>query len=381
MPDALTVPAPAPVKIRKVQTPADLDRFVKLPFKIYHNDPYWVPPLIADVKKTLTAGKNPFWRHARRELFLAERNGEVVGRICATVDDNYNAYHQTAIGFFGFFESENNPDTARALFDAAADFARAQGMKYLYGPANPSLNDEAGMLIEPFTGAPYIKMSYNPDYYPALMERCGFSKVKDLYAYAVPLDQPIPEKLIRVMQTLKRRPDLVVRPVDLKNLKRDLGFIKEVYNDAWSKNWDFAPMTDEEIDDLARQLKPIIRPEICPLVFYQNEPAGMCIALPDYNQVLKRVGGKLFPLGWLKFLFYKNRITRARLWALGIKRKFHNLGFDALLYYESFVGAKKLGYTEGEVSWILEDNIAIIRPILMWGGKHYRTYRVYQLPL
>jgi len=369
------------VRVRPVQTAKDLDRFVRLPFSLYQNDPNWVPPLIADVKNTLTPGRNPFWNHAQRALFLAERAGQIVGRICATIDQNYNDYHQTRIGFFGFFECENNLNTAQTLFAAVRNFLAAAGMKLIYGPANPSLNDEAGLLIEPFDGMPYIKMSYNPAYYPELLERCGLTKVKDLYAYSVPLDQPIPEKLQRVLQALKGRPGLVVRPVNLNDLKTDLKHIKEVYNDAWSKNWDFAPMTDEEIDDLARQLKPIIQPAICPLVFYQGEVAGMCIALPDYNQVLRRIGGRLFPFGWLKFLLHRNRITRARLWALGVKRKFHNLGFDSLLYYESFIGAKKLGYTEGEVSWILEDNLSIIRPILMWGGKLYRTYRVYQSAL
>ncbi|MCX7731926.1 MAG: N-acetyltransferase [candidate division WOR-3 bacterium] len=367
--------------VRPVTTAAELDRFVRLPFALYRNDPYWVPPLLSDVKRTLTPGQNPFWSHAERRLFLAERNGQPAGRICATVDRNYNQYHQTAIGFFGFFECENSLETARALFQAVREYLRQAGMKLIYGPANPSLNDEAGLLVQPFEGMPYIKMSYNPAYYSALIEACGFTKVKDLYAYAVPLDQPIPEKLQRVLNALKNKPGLTVRPVNLQDLKTDLKYIKEIYNDSWSRNWDFAPMTDEEIDDLARQLKPIIQPAICPLVFYQGEPAGMCIALPDYNQVLKRLNGRLFPLGWLKFLLYKNRITRARLWALGVKRKFHNLGFDSLLYYESFMGAKRLGYTEGEVSWILEDNYSIIRPILMWGGRLYRTYRVYQSQL
>lgn len=369
------------VVVRPVKTDADLKRFIQLPFRLYQNDPYWVPPLIQDCKKTLTPGKNPFWTHAERELFLAERGGTVVGRICATVDRNYNEYRRSTIGFFGFFECVDDPEISRALFAAAANFARKKGMNCLYGPANPALNDEVGLLVEPFHGSPYIKMSYNPSYYPRLFEQCGLTKVKDLYAYSVPLNQPVPEKVQRVIEALKHKPGLVVRPVNLRDLKTDLMFIKEVYNDAWSRNWDFAPLTDEEVDDLARQLVSLVKPEICPLVFYQGEAAGMSIALPDYNQVLKHMNGKLFPFGWLKFLLYRNRITRARLWALGIKRKFHNLGFDALLYYESFIGAQKLGYTEGEVSWILEDNVDIIRPILMWGGKPYRTYRVYQLPL
>lgn len=369
------------IVVRQAESEKDLDRFVKLPFIIYRNHPHWVPPLINDVKWTLTPGENPFWSHADRRLFLAERNGQVVGRICATIDRNYNTYHQSTVGFFGFFECENSLQTAQALFTAIRDYLRAAGMKMIYGPANPSMNDEAGLLIEPFDGMPYIKMSYNPSYYPELIECSGFSKIKDLYAYSVPLDQPIPEKLQRVLNALKNKPGLEVRPVNLKDLKTDLKYIKEIYNDSWSQNWDFAPMTDEEINDLARQLKPIIKPEICPLVFYRGEPAGMCIALPDYNQVLKLLGGRLLPFGWVKFLWYKNRITRARLWALGVKRKFHSLGFDSLLYYEAFMGAKKLGYTAGEVSWILEDNLAIIRPIIMWGGKLYRTYRIYQSPL
>ncbi|MGQ9678353.1 MAG: GNAT family N-acetyltransferase, partial [bacterium] len=269
------------VVVRPVKTNSDLNRFIQLPFRLYQNDPYWVPPLIRDCKKTLTPGANPFWNHAQRELFLAERNGTVVGRICATVDHNYNEYHHSTIGFFGFFECEDDPEIGRALFEAAASFARKQNMNSLYGPANPGLNDEAGLLVEPFDGMPYIKMSYNPPYYPRLFEQCGLTKVKDLYAYSVPLNQPVPQKVQRVIEALKRKPGLVVRPVNLKDLKTDLKFIKEVYNDAWSRNWDFAPLTEEEIDELARQLISIIKPGICPLVFYQNEAAGICLALPD----------------------------------------------------------------------------------------------------
>jgi len=367
--------------VRKVEARADLDRFIRFPFQLYRADPYWVPPLRSDLAHTLTPGKNPFWDHAERELYLVEQAGTVKGRIAAIIDHNYNKYHQSAIGYFGYFESVNELAVAQKLFEAAAAYCRRRGMKFLYGPANPSLNDEAGLLVGPFDGAPYIKMSYNFPYYVPLLEQCGLVKVKDLFAYDIPMDQPAPEKLVRVLEQLKQKPGLLVRPVDLHNLHQDLKSIKEVYNDAWSDNWDFAPMTDEEIDTLARQLKPIIQPAICPLVFYHGEPVGMAIALPDYNQVLKKLAGSLLPFGWLKFLFLKNRITRARLWALGIKRKYHNLGFDSLLYYESFMAARRLGYTQGEVSWILENNIGIIRPILMWGGRLYRTYRIYQLPL
>lgn len=367
--------------VREVSSPRDLELFVRLPFAIYRNDPWWVPPLIADQKRTLSPGQNPFWNHAKRQLFLAERNGMICGRICATVDDNYNNFRRSKTGFFGFFECENNITTARALLDAAADWCQSQGIDQLYGPANPSLNDEAGLLVGPFDGSPYIKMSYNPEYYPRLFESCGLTKAKDLYAYRVPLDQAPPVKLVRVMEHIKQKEGLTVRKINLAELETDLRFIKEVYNDAWSNNWDYAPFTDAEVADLARQLRPIVRPEICPMVFWRGEPAGICIALPDYNQVLKRIRGSLLPFGWLAFLLYRNRITRARLWALGVKKKFHNLGYDALLYYEAFMGARSLGYTDGEVSWVLEDNLAIIRPIELWNGQRYRTYRIYHLSL
>jgi len=369
------------VRVRPVETGADLKAFIRFPEQVYRGDRFWVPPLTADLTRTLTPGRHPFWSHAERRLFLAEQNGRLAGRIAAIVDRNYNAYHDSSVGFFGYFESVNDPDVARGLLDAATDHCRSQGLAFIYGPANPSLNDEAGMLVGPVDGPPVIKMSYNPPYYPALAEACGFIKVKDLYAYLVPADQPIPDKVRRVMEKLKARPGLVVRPLNLHDLAGDLRCIKEVYNDAWSRNWDFAPMTDPEIDDLAHQLRPIVIPELCPLLFLDGQPVGICIGLPDYNQVLIRLGGSLFPFGWLRFLFSRRRITRGRVWALGLKRDFHHQGFDSLLYYEVFTAARKLGYTEGEVSWILEDNVHIIRPILTWGGRHYRTYRVYQRPL
>ncbi|MEO0074283.1 MAG: N-acetyltransferase [candidate division WOR-3 bacterium] len=369
------------LKVREVNSEKDMELFVRLPFSIYQHDPWWVPPIVVEQKRTLTPGRNPFWDHARRKLFLAERNGTICGRICATVDDNYNNVRRSKTGFFGFFECEDNTTTARALFDAVAGWCKDQGVEQIYGPANPSLNDEAGLLIGPFDGSPYIKMSYNPAYYPRLLESCGLTKAKDLYAYRVPLDQTPPAKLVRVMEHIKRKKGLRVRTLNLSDLSTDVRFIKEVYNDAWSNNWDYAPLTDAEVDDLARQLRPIVRPEICPMVFCHDEPAGICIALPDYNQVLKRMRGSLLPFGWVTFLFHRKRITRARLWALGVKRKFHNLGYDSLLYYEAFMGARRLGYTDSEVSWILEDNLAIIRPIELWNGERYRTYRIYRLQL
>jgi hypothetical protein len=367
------------IKVDRVESSRDLNEFVMLPWKIYKNDINWVPPLISDVKETLDKTKNPFWCHAERELFVARRGNEVVGRIAAIIDYNYCKYHNKNIGFFGFLEVMNDFEALSALMNEAKKFLKTKMMTEMYGPANPSLNDEAGFLIDGFDSSPMIKMTYNPKYYLDLVEQFGMKKVKDLYAYAIEVQREPPPKLVRVVEILKARKNIKVRPANPKNLKHDLGMIKDIYNNAWSKNWDFAPMTDEEIDLLAKKLKMLIIPDIIPLVEVDGEPAGMAVGLPDYNQVLKHLNGRLFPFGFIKFLRNKSKIDAMRLWALGVKDKFRNLGIDALLYYETFVGAKKMGYKIGEVSWILEDNLNIIRPIMLWDAKLYKKYRVYQI--
>ncbi len=369
------------LEIKPVRTASDLERFVKLPYDIYCDSPHWVAPLLTDVRKALTPGKNPFWSHAERELFLVERDGKPVGRIAAIVDRNYNEFHKSSIGFFGFFESVDDPEVAATLLDAAENWCREHNMASIYGPANPAMNDEVGLLIDGFDSPPMIKTSYNPPYYVGLIENRGYSKVKDLYAFITDLARELPAKLQRVMTKLKRKPGLEVRLIDPRNLKQDLLHVKEIYNDAWSHNWDFSPMTDEEIDDLAAQLGPFLKPDLMPIVFYKGEPAGMAVALPDYNQALRGVRGRLFPVGWLKFLLARGRISQFRLWALGMKRKFHSLGYDSLLYYECYKGAKRLGYTRGETSWVLEDNDPAIRPLRLFGSEVYKTYRVYSRQL
>jgi hypothetical protein len=369
------------LRVERVVSGKDINDFVMLPWKIYKDDPNWVPPLISDFKKTLHKYKNPFFCHAERELFLARRGNEVVGRIAAIIDYNYCRYHNNSIGFFGFFEVIKDYEAAEALLSETLKFLKSKMMTAMFGPANPSLNDEAGFLVSGVDSPPMIKMSYNPKYYLEFVERFGMKKVKDLYAFAIEVQREPPEKIVRVVEILKKRRGIKVRPANVKNLKHDLEIIKDVYNNAWSRNWDFAPMTDQEIDSLAKQLKQLIVPEIIPIVEVDGEPAGMSVSLPDYNQVLKHLDGKLFPFGFIKFLKYRNKIDNLRLWALGVKDKFRNIGIDALLYYESFLGAKRRGYKIAEVSWILEDNLAIINPIMLWGAKLYKTYRVYQIPI
>ncbi len=369
------------LRIDRVVSKRDLNDFIMLPWKIYKDDPNWVPPLISDFKNLLDNNKNPFFKHAERELYLARRGNETVGRIAVIVDFNYCKYHNSKIGFFGYFEVTKDYEAAAALLNQAVGILKSKKMTAMFGPANPSLNDEAGFLVSGVDSPPMIKMSYNPVYYLEYVEKFGMKKVKDLYAFAIEIQREPPPKIVRVVELLKKRKKIKVRPANIKNLKYDLQIIKDVYNNAWSRNWDFAPMTEEEIDSLAKQMKQLIIPDIIPIVEVDGEPAGMSVSLPDYNQVLRHLNGRLFPFGFVKFLQLKNKIDNIRLWALGVKDKFRNMGIDALLYYESFLGAKRKGYKIAEVSWILEDNLAIINPIMLWGAKRYKTYRVYQILL
>ncbi|MEO0130756.1 MAG: hypothetical protein ABIK76_03600 [candidate division WOR-3 bacterium] len=366
------------IKIEKVKNKNDLDLFAKLPFKIYQGDKNFVPPLISDVKETVSKNKNPYFRHADIELFLAYFKNEIVGRIAGIIDYNYINHHKKNVGFFGFFEVVNNFEVACALFDTVKEWLKSKGMELMVGPANPALNDECAFLYEGFDSPPVIKMSYNPPYYLEFAERYGMEKAKDLYAYYINLDQFVPQKIANLIEKLKKKERFQVRNVNLKILDVELRKIKEIYNDAWQENWDFTPLTDEEINYLGKKLKPIAKSEIIPIVEIDGEPAGISIALPNYNEVLIHLNGKLFPFGIFKFLYYQRKIKSGRLWALGVKKKYRKTGVDALLYYETFLGGKKLGYEWGEVSWILEDNIEIIRPIETWGVKLYKKYRVYQ---
>jgi len=368
-------------QIKRVENGKELDQFIKFPLKLYQNDPNYVSPLFSDVKRTLNTLKNPFFKHATRELFIAREGNNIIGRIAAIIDYNYIEYHNRKVGYFGFFEAENNFAIAKALLDTVKAWLKDKGIERMAGPANPSLNDECGMLIEGFDSPPVIKMSYNPIYYLEFMEKYGMKKEKDLYAYSVRIDPSPPEKLKRVVEAIKNKSGIKVRLADFNNMEQEIKIVKEIYNNAWSRNWDFAPLTDAEIDDLWRQIKPLAKPEIMPVIEINGEPAAMSIAIPNYNEILIKLNGRLFPFGIITFLLKKDKIKSLRLWALGVKDKFRKMGLDALLYYETFKGTRKLGMEWGEVSWILEDNIDIIRPILMWSGKLYKKYRIYGIDI
>ncbi len=249
-----------PVQIHTVESAADRKRFVKLPWKIYRGDPHWVPPLLFDRLKLIDQKKNPFYRHADMKMFLAERDGELVGRIAAIVNHNHLAIYNDKTGFFGFFECINHRETAAALFDAAASWLAGQGMEIVRGPANPSVNDEYGLLVDGFDSSPVILMTYNPRYYTTLIEEYGFRKAKDLYAYLLHNETTVSPKLARIQAAVREREQITIRNIDLKNLKEEVKILKDLYNRAWQPNWGAVAMTDAEFDFLAADLKQVISP-------------------------------------------------------------------------------------------------------------------------
>lgn len=364
--------------LRQVVNEKDLLAFIRFPWKIYQGNPCWVPPLIKDQLQKFNP-KSPFRSHAEMSLALAYRGPEVVGRIAGIIDRHYIEFHQEKVGFFGFFESINDPEVSNLLLSWVEAWLRERGMERMMGPMNPSTNDECGLLIDAFDLPPCLMMPYNPAYYPGLIENQGLKKVMDLYAFLLEKDSFHHDRLDRITQRiLKKEPDLSVRPINLRRFDEELKIIKEIYNNSWSKNWGFVPMTEVEIDELAKNLKPLVVPDLVLFAYQGEKPVGFSAALPDYNLVLKHLNGKLGPLGFIKFLYFSRKIRLVRIMLLGIKLSFQKRGIEGLLYIETFKRGIAKGYLQGECSWILENNVLMQHAIEAMGGKRYKTYRIYE---
>jgi hypothetical protein len=369
-------------KIITVSNSSELKRFIKSQFNFYKDDKNFVPPLIMDRLKLLNKDKNPFFKHSKMELFMVEENGNILGRIAAIVNDNHNKTHNDKVGFFGFFECENNQETANLLFDEAKKFLTKNGMTEMRGPANPSLNDECGLLIDGFDSPPVILMTYNPKYYINLIENYGLSKVKDLYAYHLVNEEYVSEKLERMQSIVRKRNSLTIRSMNFSNkkqFKKDVETLKYIYNNAWEPNWGFVKMTDEEFDFLANDLKSIADPDYALIAEINGKPAGFALALPDINQCLiHNKNGYLLPGIW-HLLTKKKKIDLLRIIVLGILPQYQRTGADAVLYWELGTRGKPKGIKYGEASWILEDNEMMNKGLTTTMlGKVYKTYRLYQ---
>jgi hypothetical protein len=362
----------------------DVLRFLKVSYDIYRDDPHWVAPLLMDLKKVFTDA-NPLFEHAVMQLWIACRNGRDVGRIAGIIDHNHNRAAKDQAAFFGFFESVDDTEVSRRLFETVSGWTRQAGLKRMLGPMNPTTNDECGLLIEGFDSPPVLMMTYNPRYYMTLVEGAGFRKTKDLLAFHMDLAKIPMDRLGRIAAKIKQRnSDLVLRPVLRKTLTQDLAKVKEVYNAAWEANWGFVPMTDAEIDFLAARLKPLLMEGLVWLAELGNEPVGFLLALPDYNMVLQPLQGRLLTpkvLGFIPYLLGWKRLPRTRVITLGVKEKYRTRGLESAMLIEGLRVGISAGVRESEASWILEDNVRMRRVLEAIGGRPYKTYRIYEKPV
>lgn len=363
--------------IRRVETSSDLDKFVTYPFDLYKESPCWVPPLIAEEKKLLTPGKHPFHNHAKVALFLAQNNGRIVGRISAHINHNHNEYHNDRTGFFGFFECCKDQEIAAALFQAAEDFVRKQGMNRLRGPMNFTTNETCGLLINYFDEMPYIMMPYNFPYYVDLMEANGFEKSMDLFCYH--LDEEIFkfDRLGSLVKRIQKRSDVNIRPIRKDRFEDEVRIIQKVYNTAWKDNWGFVPMNEEEFQHMVKELKPIYDPRLLYIGEFEGKPVGFVLCLPDYNQVLSKMNGRILPFGWLKALLNKGKINRIRIITLGVMEEHRRSGLDVLFYSKIANVSPAIGKPSGEMGWILEKNVQMNRVAKSMGGRQTKIYRIY----
>ena len=356
-----------------------LKDFIEFPFTLYRQTPHWVAPLRIAVKELLDRKKHPFYLNAEAEFFLALRDGRVVGRIAAIIDRNHNKFHGENAGFFGFFESEDDAAVARALLESARKWTFERGAQVLRGPVNPSTNYECGVLVDGFDSDPKIMMTYNPSYYPALLEQAGLKKAKDLYAYGGLAPAVDVKKIERVANRAMAKHEFRIRPIDMKNFDADVLRVWEVYNSAWSRNWGFVPMSREEFFLMGKEMKQILKPELVLIGEVKGRVVGFAIALPNVNHALKKAKGSLVPTGLLKILYHQRLIKDVRVLALGVTEEYRTTGVAAGFYATLVRNALKLGYDgECEMSWILEDNTLMNRSAELMGVRRYKTYRIYE---
>ncbi|MFF3349392.1 GNAT family N-acetyltransferase [Streptomyces sp. NPDC002779] len=370
--------------VTTVEGRADVTAFIRLPYTLYRDDPLWVAPLERERRAFLDPARHPFHEVGTVQLFLARRQGQVVGRIAAIVDPRYTERHDPHCGQFGLFECADDTDTAAALFDAAGRWLRERGCSRMLGPLSYSTNDECGVLVDGFDSPPTMLMPHNRPYYPRLFIDCAFTKAKDLLSWRVPMPpggEP-PAAFRRVAERALSAPGVRVRPLDPKRFDADTAVMRDLYNDAWSKNYASVPMTDREFAYMVRQMKPLLRPELVQIAEVDGEPAAFTLVLPDANQALAAARGRLttygLPIGLIRLQRAGRRITRIRAIATGIKKEHRARGLVAALLTQAQRTAFRLGYTEIEYSWILEDNRDANGVPRALGGAHFRTHRLYE---
>jgi len=373
------------VEVSEVTSRRERDAFIKFPWQIYSEDPAWVPPLIIERKAFLDRARHPFYRHGDAALFLARKNGKIVGRIMASDDPNYNSLHGSNVGCFGLFECIDDHHVATALFEAAANWLRAKGRTDIMGPIDYSTNYVCGLLVDGFQFPSTILTAHNPPYYRQLIESCGFTKAKDWYAWWFADPSKAVMHLRRLATRIHGKCPVTIRQANLKNLRDESRRLREIYNQAWEKNWGFVPFTEAEIQFMTKELKPLLVPDFAWIAEIGSKPAGFILCLPDINVVLRNLNGRLtrfgLPIGLIKLLLYKKRVRQGRLIALGVIREYRRAGIAEMLVLRIIEETMiKRGMT-GEMSMTLEDNFMINRFLEGIGAERYKTYRIFERTL
>ena len=373
------------IKIIQVDHQKDFKTFLKFPWEIYRCNPHWVPPLLYDLKKQLNPSKNPFFQEGEAAFWIARINDKVMGRIAASINSAHNRHTPEPIGFFGFFEVINHEPVAHALIQKAGQWLKSHGAKIMLGPVNLNTMHECGLLIKGFDRSPILQMPYNPPYYQKLLESNGLKKEIDLLAFyiteEITRDNQILNKLERIGRRNLENNQITFRHFNKRKFTAEIRHIRELFNDFMQDNWGFVPLSPAEFDFMSDNLKLLLIPELVLFAEVNGKVVGLSLALPNINQVLQTMNGKIFPTGWIKLLRDRKRIKDIRVLLLGIKRPYRNKGIETHFYLETIKKGYQLGFTGAELSWVTERNTTLISILLKLKADLYKRYRVYKVDL
>ncbi len=372
------------VEVVEVESSSQLRKFIKYPNILYRGDPNYVTPLTAEREEFFDRKRNPFYKTASVRLYLAMRGREVVGRIATCINYTHNEYHEEQVGFFGFFDCPDDYEIGSTLLKVAMIELKRAGMEKMRGPMNFSTNHECGFLVEGYDKPPTVMMTYNQPYLPKIAEKFGLKKVMDLLAYVITKEDPIPERIQNIVDRVAERSRVRLRTLKLREFEKELERINMIYNSAWQYNWGFVPMDREEFEYVARNLRQLVDPDLVFIAESDGQPVAFSLALPDINQALIHLNGRLFPFGLVKLLWHtkvRNKIDGIRMVTFGVVPEFQKRGIDSAMYIATYKRAVEKGYKWAELSWMLETNELMLRAAAQMGGKPSKKYRIVELPL